>query len=438
MIAEALILSSILTGTLYYKLSKNSKDKREIISKWNNLMANLEKNENSEEKYKVVHVVILDNKIIFDVEIASGKSFSGLLSKKNEIENAFKGICILEQIKFSNRAKVTIITKNIMDFDFEPVPTKPHELYIGKNISGENHLIDVMKACHLLVGGSTGFGKSFLIASILTNLIFNSSKDIEIHLLQTIKSDLSLFENCKSIKFTAFNLEEAVMDLEKIYKTLERRNSLLKESGCKNLEHFNKYNPSNKFKRIYVVIEEISFFMPVEDDKEDIKILKDKAWNYLKAIVKTGRAPGIHLIAITQRSTISNLPSDIKSCMCRISLKQFSTVDSRNIIETDDAIYLEDRECICYGDGNLQQTIKIPKIDEDFKVLQQYVKEIKIPGKISYPKNTSKSKEPTIKENKKEVFTNNYKNNIKINTIVPNRKENKSKKRKGVIKDDNC
>ena len=131
MIAEALILSSILTGTLYYKLSKNSKYKREIISKWNNLMANLEKNENSEEKYKVVHVVILDNKVIFDVEIASGKSFSGLLSKKNEIENAFKGICILEQIKFSNRAKVTIITKNIMDFDFEPVPTKPHELYIG-------------------------------------------------------------------------------------------------------------------------------------------------------------------------------------------------------------------------------------------------------------------------------------------------------------------
>ena len=109
MIAEALILSSILTGTLYYKLSKNSKDKREIISKWNNLMANLEKNENSEEKYKVVHVVILDNKVIFDVEIASGKSFSGLLSKKNEIENAFKGICILEQIKFSNRAKVTIL-----------------------------------------------------------------------------------------------------------------------------------------------------------------------------------------------------------------------------------------------------------------------------------------------------------------------------------------
>lgn len=438
MIAEALILSGTLAATLYCKFSKDSREKRDVINRWNNLMSSIEKSENNEEKFKVINAVILENKIIFDIEIASGKSFSGLLNRKNEIENTFKGICIMEQIKFSNKAKVTIITKNIMDFIFEPVVTKPHELYIGKNLSGENHLIDVTKACHLLIAGVTGFGKSFLVSNILTNLIFNSSKDIEIHLLQTMKNDLSLFEKCKGVKFTAFNLEEAVMDLEKTYKTLEKRNNLLRESGCKNMLHFNKYNPNNKLKRIYVVIEEISFFMPNEDDSDDIKILKNKAWDSIKSIAKAGRAPGIHLIGVTQRSTISNLPSDLKSCMCRISLKQFSTVDSRNIIETDDAIYLEDRECICYGDGSLQQTIKIPKIDEDFKVLQQYVKEIKIPGKISYAKNTSKSKEPTIKENKKEVFANNYKNNIKINTIVPNRKENKSKKRKGVILDDNC
>lgn len=431
MIAEALILSSILTGTLYYRLFKNSKEKKDIIRKWNNLMRNLEKTEENEEKYKIENVVLLENKLIFDVEIASGKSFNSLACRKNEIENAFKGICVLEQVKFSNRAKVTIITKNILDFDFEPVLAKPYELYIGKNLSGENHLIDVTKACHLLIGGATGFGKSFLIANILTNLIYNSNKDIEIHLLQKMKFDLSLFEKCKGVKFTAFNLEEAVMDLEKIYKTLERRNSLLKESGCKNLEHFNKYNYNNKLKRIYLFVEEISFYMPSEDDKEDIKLLKDKAWEYIKAIVKAGRAAGIHLICVTQRSTITNLPSDVKSCMCRISLKQFSSIDSRNIIENDDAIYLGDRECICYGDGNLQQIIKIPQIDEDFKVLQQYVKEIKIPGKISYPKNTSKSKETTIKENKKEVFINNCKNNI--NNIVPKKKENR--RRKGVILD---
>lgn len=437
MIAEAIILSGVLAGSVYYKLSKDSRGKREIISKWNNLMATIEKSEDNEEKYKVANVALLENKIIFDIEIASGKSFNSLSAKKNEIENAFKGICVLEQVKFSNRAKVTIITKNILDFDFEPVLAKPYELYIGKNLSGENHLIDVTKACHLLIGGSTGFGKSFLISNILTNLIYNYKNDIEIHLNQIMKSDLGLFRNCKPVKFVAFNLDEVVLDLEKIYKTLEKRNNLLKESGCKNLEHFNKYNPNNKFKRIYVVIEEISFFMSNEDDKEDIKLLKDKAWEYIKSIVKAGRAPGVHLICVTQRSTITNLPSDVKSCMCRISLKQFSTVDSRNIIETDDAIYLEDRECICYGDGNLQQIIKIPVIDEDFKLLQRYVPEIKIPGKVNCSKARIISKETSINKGENEVFINTYKGNEKINNIVPKKKENKSKKRKGVILDAN-
>ena len=434
MIAEALIISSVLAGSVYYKFSKDSREKRDVINRWNNLMQSLEKTEANEEKFKVSNVVLLENKIIFDVEIASGKSFNSLACRKNEIENAFKGICILEQVKFSNKAKITIITRNIMDFMFEPVFTKPNELYIGKKISGENHIIDVTKACHLLICAPTGMGKSYLLASIATNLLYNAKNDIEIHLNQIMKTDLAVFQDCKPVKFVGFNLNEVVLDLEKVYKKLEKRNDLLKESGCKNLEHFNKYNHNNKLKRIYLFIEEISFFMPNEDDKEDVKLLKDKAWEYIKAIAKAGRAPGIHLIGITQRSTISNLPSDIKSCMCRISLKQFSAIDSRNIIETDDAIYLEDRECICYGDGNLQQVIKIPQIDEDFKVLQHYVKEIRIPSKISYTKNTSKNKEPVIKEVKNNVFINTN-NNIEVNNIIPNRRKNK--KRKGVIRDDN-
>lgn len=434
MIVEALILSGTLAATLYCKFSKDSREKRDVINRWNNLMQSLEKTEANEEKFKVSNVILLENKIIFDVEIASGKSFNSLVCRKNEIENAFKGICILEQVKFSNKAKITIITRNIMDFMFEPVFTKPNELYIGKKISGENHIIDVTKACHLLICAPTGMGKSYLLASIATNLLYNAKNDIEIHLNQIMKTDLAVFQDCKPVKFVGFNLNEVVLDLEKVYKKLEKRNDLLKESGCKNLEHFNKYNHNNKLKRIYLFIEEISFFMPNEDDKEDVKLLKDKAWEYIKAIAKAGRAPGIHLIGITQRSTISNLPSDIKSCMCRISLKQFSAIDSRNIIETDDAIYLEDRECICYGDGNLQQVIKIPQIDEDFKVLQQYVKEIRIPSKISYTKNTSKNKEPVIKEVKNNVFINTN-NNIEVNNIIPNRRKNK--KRKGVIRDDN-
>ena len=46
----------------------------------------------------------------------------------------------------------------------------------------------------ILIGGVTGTGKSFLLASILTNLIYNSSRYIEIYLLQIQTSEISAFD----------------------------------------------------------------------------------------------------------------------------------------------------------------------------------------------------------------------------------------------------
>ncbi|MFU7517983.1 hypothetical protein AB4668_19685, partial [Clostridium sp. HCS.1] len=97
-------------------------------------------------------------------------------------------------------------------------------------------------------------------------------------------------------------------------------------------------------------------------------------------IVKAGRSSWIHLLALTQRTTVSNLPSDVKSQMCRISFRQLSSVDSKNIIECDDAINLEDRECLIYGTSKAMEIVNIPFLDEDFKVLNKYVKEIAIPN----------------------------------------------------------
>ena len=119
--------------------------------------------------------------------------------------------------------------------------------------------------------------------------------------------------------------------------------------------------------------------MPSSSDRDDIKELKNKCWDNILTIVKAGRSSGIHLIALTQRTTVSNLPSDVKSQMCRISFRQISTIDSKNIIECEDATNLEDRECLVYGTSKTMEIVKTPFLDEDFKVLSDYVKEIIAP-----------------------------------------------------------
>lgn len=120
--------------------------------------------------------------------------------------------------------------------------------------------------------------------------------------------------------------------------------------------------------------------MPEDSDAEEDKKLKNKCWSAILTIAKAGRSSGIHLLSLTQRSTTTNLPSDVKSQLCRITFRQISSIDSRNIIECDDATQLEDRECLCYGTSKAMEVIKTPWIDEDFKFLHEYVPEIIIPG----------------------------------------------------------
>lgn len=425
-----------LTG-IYYRFTINYRRKRKVIKKWNELMDELKLySKKSNFIPQVTDVKFIDNGYILSIHIPTGLNVKDVESNKEAIENKFKGIVTIESIRFSSLAKIKIINKDIGKFEFKPVKAYPNQLYVGKTFDGEDYFIDITKACHILIGGATGTGKSFLLSSILTNLIYNSSNSIEIHLLQIMKGEVGLFEKCKPVKFVGKNLKEVAYDLEKLSRLVDERSRKFTELGVKNLNNYNNHYKS-KMKRIYCITEEISFFMLEDADSEEDKELKNKCWSSILTIAKAGRSSGIHLISLTQRSTTTNLPSDVKSQLCRITFRQISSIDSRNIIECDDATQLEDRECLCYGTSKAMEVIKTPWIDEDFKILHEYVNEIIIPG----------IKVETKLLNKKPIVVNNgiprelplyipkkEPNNIKESEIATT-KVIKKKIRKGMIED---
>ncbi|MDI9216071.1 FtsK/SpoIIIE domain-containing protein [Clostridium tertium] len=377
---ELAIVGGLAVTSIYYRFTINYRRKRKVIKKWNELMDELKfYSKKSNFIPQVTDVKFIDNGYILSIHIPTGLNVKDVESNKEAIENKFKGIVTIESIRFSSLAKIKIINKDIGKFIFKPVKAYPNQLYVGKTFDGEDYFIDITKACHILIGGATGTGKSFLLSSILTNLIYNSSNSIEIHLLQIMKGEVGLFEKCKPVKFVGKNLKEVAYDLNKLAKLVDERSRKFTELGVKNLNHYNKYYKS-KMKRIYCATEEISFFMPEDSDTEEDKELKNKCWSAILTIAKAGRSSGIHLISLTQRSTTTNLPSDVKSQLCRITFRQISSIDSRNIIECDDATQLEDRECLCYGTSKAMEVIKTPWIDEDFRILHEYVPEIIIPG----------------------------------------------------------
>ncbi|MGL5085135.1 MAG: FtsK/SpoIIIE domain-containing protein [Clostridium sp.] len=395
MLIEGILVAGAVTkiGLIFTEdWRKKRKEIKNIKYRWQYLMQELNiSSKDSNYTFHITEVVPITNGYTLMIHVPTGLNYSLLETNKQAIENAFRGIIIIEQIRFSSLAKITLINKDIGKYEFKPVKAHPNQLYVGKTFDNKPYFIDICKASHILIGGATGTGKTFLLSSILTNLIYNSSKSIELHLSQIMKGEISLFKDCKCVKFCGMTLREVCLDLMKIAELVDKRSKIFTASGTKNLQHFNKHFPKKWMKRIYFVIEEISFFMPGDADDDITKELKAKCFEAILTIVKAGRSSGVHLLSVTQRSTVTNLPSDVKSQMCRITFKQISSIDSRNIIECDDAVLLKDRECLAYGTSDIMQPIKTPWIDEDFKILNEYVSEIKIP-QVNSKKNDTLNK----------------------------------------------
>lgn len=405
MIFQMLLVGAAAIGTGYYRLTMDKRFYKPYIEKWESLMRNMKIKNEDEDTFKPEKISVMEHGITYVIKIPTGFTVDKLESIKDEINTHFKGIATIKRIKFSDCCIVKIITKNIDNFKFAPVKCKEYEVYIGKTLDLQNYTVDLTKAAaHLLIAAPSGKGKSFLLASILTNLIYNSSDSIELYLLQIMKGDVANFERCKPVKFCAYTLEEVAWGLEKAVDIITDRDKKFRGLGINNLKNYNKHYPKSKLKRVYLVTEEISFFMPNDTDTEEEQKIKARCLESLKTIVKAGRSVGVHLITVTQRGTVDNIPSLMKSMMIRVSLGQISSIDSRNIIESDDAIYLEDKECYVYGDVPGLTPIKIPTIDEDFTILNKYVPEIKIPEVLNTSKKDTEIDNKVINKEAKVIY----------------------------------
>ena len=326
------------------------------------------------DKFYLIEDVKITNGHILKIGIPATSNFKKFEEKKQQFEDHFKGIVEIEKVRFSSMIQMKVITKDLGKYQFEVVKTYANNLFIAREFDTTPFFIDLDKEGHVLIAGQSGTGKTFLLSSLLCNLIATNEDYIEVHLSQIMKGEVGQFANCKCVKSVNYNLSEVAALLTKLKKKVDERSKLFSSLGIKNLTHYIK-KTKKYMKRIFFVIEEVSFFIPNDADPEDIKALKAKCWDAILVIVKAGRSAGIHFLSVTQRSTVANLPSEVKAQMCCITTKQRSGLDSRNIIEVDDAKDLKDRECLVWGRDGLK-LLKLPYIDEDFNDLKKFVPEI--------------------------------------------------------------
>lgn len=361
-----MITELVLTGLVYsgYKYLSHGNEHK-LKQTFQSIMEGIGIKNKQDKTFKILYVNKTNYGFRSTIEIPYGLSKDMLESKIEILQDNLNSIIVLDKDRFKPCITMSMVNKDVDKFKYEPVKTKPYELYIGKEFQLQDFIINVRKDPHILIAGCTGTGKSFLLASILTNLIYNSKDYIEIYLLQISKSELSAFEDCSCIKEACYTPDSCFDTLNDIMKIIEERSEIFKENSIRNISQWNVHFKKQYMKEIYVVVEELSFFL-------DLQIITD--------ISKIGRSVGVHIISCIQRSVATEMNSTLKSQMSKITFRQKSYIDSVNIIGNNEAKSLKERECIVDGNSDYIQ-LKTPWIDEDYVLLHKYVPDIKIPIK---------------------------------------------------------
>lgn len=204
-------------------------------------------------------------------------------------------------------------------------------LVLGRGLAG---LITVNLATtpHILLGGSTGSGKSVL----LKLLVMESIKKGAVVCVADFKGGVDYpavwHEYCRF----CFTLEELVPLLDELLAILEERKRLFKNVGCANLGEYNAATNEDLPRYIFAcdeVAEVLDKTGLNKEQKEQVAQVESR----LATIARQGRAFGIHLILATQRPDANILAGQIKNNIdCRICGRA-DNVLSQIILDSTDA-----------------------------------------------------------------------------------------------------
>ncbi len=194
----------------------------------------------------------------------------------------------------------------------------PLAFCMGQAANSQPLIVSLLSLPHLLVSGTTRYGKSVQLNNILSTYVQRNSPDIVKLVLIDFKSGLEfgpyeglphLFETPGTeVQGIAITPDEAKLAMNAILAEMTRRGALFKAHHVRNIEEYHKTQQDNKIPWLVVAIDEISLMM-FHPDKEISKTGKE----LLNTLVAAGAAYGIHVIGCTQDPTREVLPRIIKN-----------------------------------------------------------------------------------------------------------------------------
>ncbi len=281
---------------------------------------------------------------MFEYRLAPGI----LVSKLNNIQSNLsmnlmgRSIRILTQIPGKQTVGVEVANSKRQVVGFkEMLPSIAGDKFkvpmiLGKTITGEPVSLDVAKAPHLLIAGTTGSGKSVCVNSLICSILYTKSpKDVRLIMVDPKIVELSMYNGIGHL------LTPVITEPKKVVKALEwlvdemtRRYNIMRPYSVRNIVAYNEKIESGAF-----AAEKLPYIVLIMDEFADLmttigKEIEEKVGR----LAAMSRAVGIHIVMATQRPSAEVVTGTLKSNIpARIAFAVSSGMNSRIILDSQGA-----------------------------------------------------------------------------------------------------
>ncbi|HET9451609.1 MAG TPA: DNA translocase FtsK 4TM domain-containing protein [Aggregicoccus sp.] len=146
-------------------------------------------------------------------------------------------------IEVPNKDRETVYLKEVAEQDaFRQSPSRL-TMCVGKDIEGMPYVLDLAKAPHLLIAGTTGSGKSVAVNSMIMSILLKSTpEEVRFIMVDPKMLELSVYEGIPHLLLPVVtDPKKAALALRWAVEEMERRYHLLSEAGVRNIAGYNKF-----------------------------------------------------------------------------------------------------------------------------------------------------------------------------------------------------
>jgi len=206
------------------------------------------------------------------------------------------------------------------------------EVPLGEDQTGTIISLDLSSSLspHLLIGGTTGSGKSEALNTLLSGLArYYGHQQLRLCLVDPKGTEFLAYESLPHLLGSiGMDDEDAENLLAQACEEMQTRYARMKEARVRSLPEFNEgRDPQDQIPWWVIVLDEYADLTSDPDRKRSIEAL-------LKRLTQKARAAGIHIIVATQKPSAEVINTTLRSNLpVQLALRTRSAIESRVIMD---------------------------------------------------------------------------------------------------------